>query len=57
MAGTEREFSGAVSTLLSDDAMRSELGAHGRAAAVDLDWDAVIERYGRDVLDVHLPRD
>jgi glycosyltransferase involved in cell wall biosynthesis len=49
-----REFVDAVVGLAGDEARRAELAAAARRAGAALDWDALAERYEREILDVHL---
>ena len=50
-----REFVAAVVGLAADPVRRRELGARAAEAGREHDWDRLLERYRREVLDVHLP--
>lgn len=55
MAADPREFVEAVRTLAADADSRRRLGEAGRTAGAALEWDHVIARYEREVLDRYLP--
>jgi glycosyltransferase involved in cell wall biosynthesis len=55
MAAGPREFVQAVQQLAGDEGSRKRFGAAGRAAGAELEWDRVIARYEREVLDRYLP--
>jgi glycosyltransferase involved in cell wall biosynthesis len=55
MAGDAREFVAAARQLAGDEEARRRFGRAGLEAAAELEWDRVIERYEREVLDRYLP--
>jgi glycosyltransferase involved in cell wall biosynthesis len=52
---TSGDFVQALVSLLTDDSRRAGLAEAARRAGRDRDWDALAERFERDVLDVYLP--
>jgi glycosyltransferase involved in cell wall biosynthesis len=57
LADSPRQFVDAVERLAVDEALRHRLGAAAREAGASLNWDPLLERYQREVLDAHLPPD
>ncbi len=55
MAADAREFVAAARQLAGDEDARRRLGGAGLAAGDELEWDHVIGRYEREVLDRYLP--